>query len=29
MSKPGIKKNPDGTFTIVGAQERTLTQQQA
>lgn len=29
MSKPGIKKNPDGTFTVVGAQERTLTQQQA
>ena len=29
MSKPGIKKNPDGTFTIVGGQERTLTQQQA
>lgn len=29
MSKPGIRKNPDGTFTVIGAQERTLTQQQA
>ncbi len=29
MTKPGIKKNPDGTFTVVGAQERVLTQQQA
>ena len=29
MSQPGVKKNKDGTWTITGVQERTITQQQA
>ncbi len=29
MSKPSVKKNPDGTWTIVGVQENRLTQNQA
>lgn len=28
MSRPGVKKNKDGTWTITGVQERTVTQQQ-
>lgn len=28
MTQPGIKKNKDGTWTITGVQERTVTQQQ-
>lgn len=29
MSQPTVKKNPDGTWTITGVQERTLTQTQS
>ena len=29
MSKPAVKKNPDGTWTITGVQENRLTQNQA
>lgn len=28
MTQPGVKKNKDGTWTITGVQERTVTQQQ-